>query len=75
MVIFKNVDMKSFELSCEAIGTDWYKETNLHKDENTIDVVLADNAKIVSSFETVIVMCDGLETSFDQLDFQEVVIT
>lgn len=73
MVTIKNVDMGSFNLSCEAIGIDWYKETFLHDD--TIDVVLADNAKLVASFGTITVMCDGLETSFDELDFHEVIIT
>lgn len=73
MVIIKNLDREAYELSCEAIGTDWFKNTDLH--ENTLDVVLADNAKLVASFGTITVMCDGLETSFDELDFQEVVIT
>lgn len=72
MVTIKYLDREAFELSCEAIGTDWINETDLH--ENTIDVVLADNAKLISSFDTITVECDGLETSFDKLDYTEVSI-
>lgn len=76
MVVLKDVDRLSFDLSCESIGTEWFKSTKPScNDEDNINVVLADNASLRFALDTLTITCEGLETEFDVLDFDEVIIT
>ena len=76
MVKILGLDRRSFDESCNAIGTSWWRNIKPSDDDkDNIDVQLSEDVKVVSHFDTLTIMCEHLETSFDTLDFVKVEIT